>query len=273
MGSGPGLYFAHANGYPPAAYRPLLERLARHYRVIASPLRPLWSGARPEELADWGPLADDLASLLAANSRPPRIGLGHSVGGTTTLRAALHRPELFQALVLIDPVILLPWMMQMWRLIYRLGLAYRLHPLIPSALRRRRVFASPQVMFENYRRKQVFHRIADPGLQAYVQALARPRPDGQVELSYSPEWEARIYATGARRDMDIWNNLKHLKPPLMILYGAESETFRAQTARQVQRRLPGVVIHSLPQAGHLVALEQPEAIYRLALDFLQSISA
>ena len=37
-----------------------------------------------------------------------------------------------------------------------------------------------------YRRAPVFERLSEAGLRAYVNALARPRPDGQVELTYSP---------------------------------------------------------------------------------------
>ena len=35
------------------------------------------------------------------------VGIGHSLGGVTTMYAALQRPDLFRALVFIDPVFLL----------------------------------------------------------------------------------------------------------------------------------------------------------------------
>jgi hypothetical protein len=79
---------------------------------------------------------------------------------------------------------------------YRASAMLSVHPSIPGTLRRRRVFESVETMFDNYRRKPVFNRIDDRGLRAYVEALARPRPDGQVALAYSPEWEATIYMTG-----------------------------------------------------------------------------
>ena len=65
-GTGPQLHFSHANGYPPQAYQPLLSRLSQNYAVKAMHLRPLWPGADPETLADWRPLAADLADFLQA---------------------------------------------------------------------------------------------------------------------------------------------------------------------------------------------------------------
>ncbi len=58
------------------------------------------------------------------------IGIGHSMGATTTLRLALRQPERFQLLVLIDPVMFPPLTGIAWNIIFRLGLAYQLHPLV-----------------------------------------------------------------------------------------------------------------------------------------------
>ena len=67
-GSGAHLHFAHANGYPPGAYRVLLEQLARDYHVVAMYQRPLWTGSQPEELTDWRLLAQDLDQFLEQSS-------------------------------------------------------------------------------------------------------------------------------------------------------------------------------------------------------------
>lgn len=266
---GPRLHFAHANGYPPRAYEPLLEMLAQDCRVLAAPMRPLWSNADPQALTDWRLLAQDLIDGLQARPKGSWIGAGHSMGANATLRAALRQPDLFQALVLIDPVLFPPWMTALQWLIVRLGLAYRLHPLARGALRRRTAFDSRQAMFDNYRRKAVFARLDDSALQHYVAALAAPAPDGKVKLSYPAEWEARIYVTASLADMEIWGSLPNLKPPVLVLRGSETDTFWESTAARFQRRLPGAVIRSLPQAGHLLPLERPQEVARLMVEFIQ----
>lgn len=263
-GSGPPLHFAHANGYPPRAYRSLLEGLSADYRVMAMRMRPLWPGARPHDLRDWRPLADDLDRFLDQQGLSSVLGWGHSMGATTTLRLALRQPGRFRALVLIDPVFFPPGMIVFWDLIYRLRLTYRLHPLVKGALKRRSEFESRAAMFANYRSKAVFRRLSDAALADYVEALACPRANGRVGLCYPPEWEARIYVTGMRADLEIWRALPGLKPPLLIIRGAETDTFWERTGRLVRRRLPTARVVTLPESTHLVALEKPEQILALA---------
>jgi len=205
------LHFAHANGYPPAAYRSILKKLSLHYHVMAMCARPLWCDASPNELQDWRLLAEDLADFLEEHRLNKLIGVGHSMGATTTLRLALRQPDRFCALALIDPVLFPPWITIQWDLIYRLGLGYRLHPLVGGARKRRSSFQSRDEMFENYRKKAVFIRLNDDNLHAYVDALACPRSGGGFELCYKPDWEARIYVTGVRADMEIWRALRPWK--------------------------------------------------------------
>jgi pimeloyl-ACP methyl ester carboxylesterase len=270
-GNGPLLHFAHANGYPPLAYRPLLENLARSYHVLAMKMRPLWADANYADLQDWRPFASDLVQFLRERSPGSWIGVGHSVGGNATLRAALHHPDLFRAVVLIDPVIFPPWASPPWKLLTALGLDYRLHPLARRTLRRRRIFESQAEMFANYRSKAVFNRMDDQALQAYVESMARETPEGKVELVFSPEWEARIYVTAIQADLEIWRELSTLKPPLWILRGAETDTFLEQTARRFQRALPSAVLQTIPEAGHLLPLEMPEVVGQAIREGLEKI--
>jgi pimeloyl-ACP methyl ester carboxylesterase len=254
-GSGPALYFAHANGYPPATYAPLFEHLAPHFQVTALLARPLWPHSQPDPIIrDWSPYVDDLMRFFDERGETGVLAVGHSLGAVCLLAAALRRPELFRALVLIDPVLFRQGFLLMWDTLRGLGLAHRVHPLIPGALRRRRVFASVDDMFTRYRRAPVFARLSDDHLRVYVGALARPRADGQVELAYSPEWEVKIYETGP---LNLWRDLPNLRPPLAIIYGAESDTFLPPAARKVQRALPAATLHAIPEAGHLAPLEKP----------------
>lgn len=268
-GDGPLLHLAHANGYPPRAYAPLVERLTPHYHVIAALARPLWPAAQPNGFRDWSPLTADLIRFLDEQQARGVIGVGHSMGGVATLDAALQRPELFRALVLLDPVIHRLRFLWLWEAVKALGLGDRLHPLIPGALRRRRVFAGIEEMFNRYRRAPIFSRIDERGLRAYVEALARPRPDGQVELTYPPEWEVTIYRHGPP---NLWERMPQLKLPLLVLYGAETDTFRASAQRKMQRLIPHARFHRVEAAGHLVPLERPAEVAEMMKVFLDTVT-
>ncbi|MFC1879176.1 alpha/beta fold hydrolase [Chloroflexota bacterium] len=270
-GHGPLLHFAHANGYPPGSYQPLFEHLNSAYHILAMRMRPLWPQANPQDLDDWKPLAKDLRRFFNQQGAVRLIGAGHSFGATTTLRLALQQPDLFTALVLIDPVIFPPWMIGLWKIVSRLGLQDRINPLINSSLRRRAIFESKNAMFDNYRKKAVFGRIDDHGLMAYVDSLVKPLPKGQVGLTYSPEWEARIYITGILADGEIWRQLPSLKPPVLLIQGADSNTFWSSTARLILRRLPTAQLTTIPDAGHLVALERPMTLGKEIQKFINPL--
>jgi pimeloyl-ACP methyl ester carboxylesterase len=267
-GIGPPIHFTHANGYPPAAYRPLLERLSLQHHIMAMRMRPLWPSADPAAFSDWRILADDLEQFLDQQNLVQVIGIGHSMGATTTLRLALRQPERFRALILIDPVIFPPFISVAWDLIFRFGFAYHFHPLVKSAKKRRTCFENQSAMFANYRKKAVFSRMNDDSLRAYVDSLAYPDQDGQIQLCYPTDWEARIYITGFRADLEIWRQLPSLLPPVLFLRGSETDTFLANTASLVQKRLKTAKIITIPDATHLVALEKPDQVYQSITQFL-----
>ena len=264
---GEALHFLHANGYPPPCYQPLLSRLAERYHVTASALRPLWPGQKPEDLQDWKPLSVDLLQFLADQSEGRVIGVGHSIGAVVTLRAAIQQPDRFRAIILIDPVLFPPYFIFGWRIIRALGLGYKMHPLIPSAQRRRREFDDLDKMWAGYRRRTVFRYFSDDALWALVRGLTRPRAGGGYELAYSPDWEVRIYYTGVAPDTDVWRGMKGLKVPMFIIRGSNTDTFFPGTGRRVQRLRPQTEVVSVPESTHLVPLERPQEVFELIHGF------
>lgn len=283
-GKGMPLHFLHANGYPPACYKPLFELLKTRFHVFGMLLRPLWDGSKPEDLDDWHPLSEDLIQFLASTPLgvgEPVIGVGHSVGGIVTLRAALRDPDKFRALVLLDPVLFMPSVLVAWNLARKLGLGNKFHPKIAGALKRRRTFENLDMAFDGYRSRDVFKYISDDDLRAYIAGIlkpktdlhalvtgnTKPRKDVSFELAYSPEWEARIYLT-ALRDFDIWRELPKLKVPTLILRGAETDTFLEKTANLVKKKNPGILVRTLEKSTHLLPLECPQKVFNFMRAYL-----
>jgi len=275
-GTGLPLHFLHANGYPPACYKPLLELLKTEYRVFGMLLRPLWDGANPQDLHTWHPLSEDLLRFLAdgepfdgAQVKPnPVIGVGHSIGAIVTLRAALRAPSRFRALVLIDPVLFVPSHLAMWSVIRAFGLGDRVHPLIQRAKKRRRTFDDLETVFRAYRSRPVFRYLSDESLRAYIAGILKPSANGGYELAYSPEWEAQIYRTGLH-DFDLWRNLPKLEAPTLFIRGAETDTFLEEAARLVKKKQPKVRVEALEKSTHLLPLERPKEVFDILQSFLR----
>lgn len=267
-GEGPDLLFLHANGYPPPCYRQLLGLLTMQFHVTAMLQRPLWENSHPRHIRDWKPLSEDLLHFLDENaSRPPKVVVGHSMGGIAALRAALRQPERFQRLILLDPVLLPPLYIVIWNIALAFKFGHRLHPHIMSAMNRRREFDDLDSLFKRYRERPAFKYMDDDALRAYIEGITRPRENGGYELIYSPEWESHIYYASIWHDMDLWRALPSLEVPTLIIRGAETDTFWETTARKVRRLNPSVHVETIEKATHLVALERPRKVFEIMHSF------
>ena len=238
---------------------------------------------RPKTWIDWHPLSEDLLQFLTTlNAGGPVIGVGHSVGGIVTLRAALRDPDKFRALILLDPVLFVPSILVAWNFVRALGLGNKFHPKIRGALKRRRIFENLDMAFDGYRSRDVFKYISDENLRAYTSGVLKPKTcarllqatrnqaDGGFELAYSPEWEARIYLTGLR-DFDIWRDLPKLNIPTLIIRGAETDTFLKNAANLVEKKNPKIQIKTLEKSTHILPLEHPQEVFNLIQAFLSAI--
>ena len=190
------------------------------------------------------------------------------MGGIAALRAAIRRPGWFKALILLEPVLFPPNLIFQWNVVRALGLGQRMHPLIQAAQKRRRTFDDLEKVFSGYRRREVFRFFSDDALKTFIAGMTKPASGGGYELVYSPEWEIQIYVTSIWRDMELWRGLRTLKIPLLIIRGAETNTFFAATGQRVVRTNPSIRVETIQKATHLVPLERPSETIDIIQAFL-----
>src|SRR6266850_2081338 len=177
----------------------------------------------------------------AACYRKTVLGVGHSLGGYLTALAALKRPALFRAIILLDSSILARWQGTVFKMVKRFGLADRVTPA--GATRGRRAeWASADEAYAHFRNKRAFQHFDPECLRDYVTLGMVPSPGG-VRLAFDPGIEYRIYRT-------FPHGLAKELPRLRV--SAESRRTGLATTRRYFRvvRVPG---------GHLFPLERPEA--------------
>jgi pimeloyl-ACP methyl ester carboxylesterase len=266
-GSGAVVHLAHANGFPPGTYRPLAELLTERYHVLGLPSRPMWPHSRPESAPTWRPLAGDLIQGLEELGLGNVCGLGHSLGAVLTMWAAIERPDLFRAVVLVEPVILPPaWLLGL-RIARRLGFERRM-PMVQAALHRHRIWPSREAAFGHYRAKPLFCRWPDDSLWAYVESGLVARDDGQLELAYPPEWEAHIFAS---TPTGIWKDVPELRVPTLLVGGELSSIFRPESLRRASRLLPQAQAVTIAGSGHMTPMERPVETSAPIMDFLSTV--
>lgn len=231
-------------------------------------LRPLWKNMDRRKLQDWHPYSDDLLRFLSDFESNPVIGVGHSIGGIVTLRAAMREPKRFRAIVLLDPVFFVPPFMVMWNFFRAIGLGEKVHPLIAATKKRRRTFDDLETVFRGYRKRPIFRYMDDDSLRHYIAGITKPKADGGFELAYTPEWEAHIYMTGMR-DFDLWHGLPDLKVPTLIIRGAETDTFLEKAERLVKKKNPNIQVVTMQKATHILPLEHPQEVAEMIENFVK----
>jgi len=263
-GSGPLLHFAHSNGYPPGCFRQMLQPLTADYHVVGIHLRPLWPGSEPQEMESWDVIAADLRQFFAQQGYRQAIGVGHSLGAVATMMAAWQDPDLFRALVLIEPVFLPPKILDV--LTVQPEMAEKM-PLVPSTRRRRTDWPDRQSAFDHFRPKSVFKRWPDEVLWDYVNYGFHETGEGQLELTYHKEWEVRFYT---HPPLNVWEDIPKVTQPTLAIRGADSDTLFLQSWQLWQDLQPDAKFVEIPEAGHMVPLERPLALSAEICDFLKT---
>jgi pimeloyl-ACP methyl ester carboxylesterase len=266
-GAGPLALFHHANGFCAATLDLVARPLTRHFRVIGMEARGHGDSSRPTgadaDAYQWREFGADLAAVarvLAAEAGGRiALGLGHSFGGTSMLLAAAQEPDLFERLVLVDPVLHAPRAAASWdpERLARAG------SLLERAARRRAVFPDRAAARENWRDKELFQNWDPRAYELYLAEGLGDRADGQVELKCAPETEAAIYAAGPTTD--VWDRVEKLAVPTLLLWAMHGDfprsVFADYAARMLNARIQDV------DAGHLVPMEQPELVIDAVLAF------
>ena len=89
-----------------------------------------------------------------------------------------------------------------------------------------------------------------------------------VELAGSATTEGYLQAYGALTESNIFDSLKDIDLPALVLAGGNDPIARAGDCERVARALPHADYHCIENSGHYVNLEQAEIFNRLLADFL-----
>jgi len=262
-GSGPLLVFAHANGFPPGSYRQFLAPLTAVMQVVAFLQRPLWSPQLPSRRLNWQHFADDLLETLVQQVAQPVWLMGHSLGATVAMLAAVQRPDLVNGLVLLDPVFLPTRNVAALHLLPSSVL--RNAPMVRKALSRPDRFATLQEAFDFHRSRRAFADFSDEVLWDYIHAATRETEDGALQLAYIKYWEAAVYQSAPW----VWPRLARLRQPTLGLRGQASTVLTERALARWQRLQPHAVLRTLA-GGHLLPMERPTEASEVVLAFLRA---
>jgi len=112
-------------------------------------------------------------------------------------------------------------------------------------------------------------RMADAGLRDRVRHGLRPLAGGGFEWKYDKVLRDMMRQGGRRDTIDLWEPLRRIAVPALLVRGAESDVLSADVAKRMIDALPDGRLVEIPGAGHTVPADQPEAFARAVRAFLQ----
>jgi pimeloyl-ACP methyl ester carboxylesterase len=251
----PGLLVLHALSGQSWEWDPLAAALADRFRVIALDQRGHgasdWAADR-----DYAPerMAEDLAALVAALGLERVSIVGHSMGAINAYLLAGRRPALVERLVILDvgpDSLSSAWVLN----------------TVPPALREwaRAAYADREQVVAEW---CAASPQADPAaLRRYLLPNLRQRADGR--------WVWRFDAAGLRSYFERapdpaaqWAALRRVAGPTLVVRAAHSAVLSAAAAERMVNELPRARLTVLPEAGHDLQIDQPEALVATVQAFL-----
>jgi pimeloyl-ACP methyl ester carboxylesterase len=254
-GDGPPIVILHATGFLARIYQKNALALRSSGRVYAYDQLGHGDSEVPD-LGDisWYRTADDLEEFLVATGLHGVRAFGHSAGGTAIAAVAARRPDLIARAMLVEPVIVDP-----------ADPLERPNDLYERTLKRKPMFDSLAAMYANFANRPPYSAWRADVLRDYCEHGTRAAADGTRVLKCPPEVEARLYQTA--RDFDGLSHILACSVPMLVVFGERSDSPGLAFAKRVVHGAPHRRVVVVPGAGHLVPMEQPDEVARLALEF------
>ncbi|WP_419810516.1 alpha/beta fold hydrolase [Bacterioplanoides sp.] len=251
------IHFLHGNGFSALTLSGVAAGFPTTHSLILTDVPGHGGSDQPKHrMPDWqGMAASVTASLkqqLQAQNQSAAIGVGHSLGGVITLLAAARSPELFQRIILLDPVLFSPEIILAQQVMRATGV-WKRSALVRSVSRRRNRWPDAEAMLAELSQKSLYKDWHPEVLQAFVDSASKD-VDGERQLCCDPRWEGAIFGSYPR---GLWHAVRSVKVPVDILVAENSYGFIAKSARRAARVNRHIQWHSFGRT-HCFPMEQPQ---------------
>ncbi len=248
VGTGPPVVLGHSFLCSGAMWRGQVPALAPKYRVLNLDFRGHGRSSEVTESFSLYDAVSDVVAVLDELGIDKAVWCGLSIGGMVALRAALTCPDRVEALVLLDTD------------------AGAEVPLRKAKYRGMGVAAG---MFG-------IGPLLSPIARLMFGATTRRRNPHLVT-----EWKrefASVHVPSVLRGLDalmrrdsLLDRLPEITAPALVVVGAEDRSLPPPLSRRIHHALGDSRFVQIEAAGHLSALEQPDAVNASILDFLGAV--
>ncbi len=242
--SGAPLLLIMGLGYGRWGWEPVIESLARRYRVLTFDNRGYGDSDVPAGPYTAGQLAGDALAVLDAAGVQRTHVVGASLGGAVAQELALRHAERVDRLVLLATM----------------SGASHMHPLpMPT---QRLMAEAPALDRAVAARRFVENALEpdpDPDVVERIVALRTAQPPDPAG------WAAQA---AIWRTFDVWEELPAIATPTLVVQGEGDVVVDPRNARLIAERIPGAELHMVP-GGHLFFWNRPAELVSLLVEFLR----
>ena len=249
-GAGPAVVLVHGFGLDLRMWDDQVQALAGRFRVVRYDCRG-FGASGPFDPGVGYTHAGDLLALLDHLGIGTTAVVGLSFGGRVAMQAALAAPDRVRALALLDAVVDgVAWDEESAQAIDEAGRQAREHGLQAgrAAWLAHPLFAAAQ---------------GRPALAARLAAMVAGYP-GQHWTGHDPHEPAGPRPIDAAQDLAL---------PVLVAVGEHDVPGFREMSAVLARRIPRAHHHVIADAGHMINMEQPDAVNKLLLTFLGQLSA
>ncbi|MBM4395631.1 MAG: alpha/beta fold hydrolase [Deltaproteobacteria bacterium] len=252
-GRGPALVFVHGLGGNVTHWEFVARELARDHRVIGLDLVGFGATRKPWVDYTVDMLRDHLLEFLASRGIRRATLLGHSMGGTVCLAAALARPDLVEGLVLVGAAGLGPlpgWM-----------------KVAGALMLRRRPLFHALLHVHGFILDNVF--VDRPEVNPYVRHFRGASLQDAPGFPHLRDF-ARVSCSICRDILgrDYSPHLPELSMPVLAIWGEADRLVAFPSVKAALTRIPRLRAFGMAQTGHMPMIERPPLVTGMVRDFL-----
>lgn len=242
-GDGPWLTMSHSLACNLHMWDEEARRLSRHYRVLRFDTRGHGKSDAPPGPYSLETLADDVRALFAVLGVRKTHFVGLSMGGMIGLTLALDQPGLLESLILCDT----------------------------SSNFSLDVEARVQVV-----ESRGLEAMVEPTLERFLSASFRSRnpekTDRVANMIRNTPVAGYLACCRAISTMALTPRLGEIDCPALVLVGEHDVVTPLPMAMEIQRGIGGSELVVIPDAAHLLNIEQPDAFDEALTRFLDRVS-